>query len=140
MAALLLSRTLPAADRNVFRPAPPKTPPDYLSEPEVIRLRPVNFNFSAFNKRKVPVRMRLNFSRGAEPVVIWEKVEPAAGGDGWAWTGRIAGTEFGSAALVLTNGAVTGNVNTGGGTIWQIRTAPDTSIWVREVRPRRRKD
>ena len=84
--------------------------------------------------------MRLNFFKDAEPIVIWDTVEKTADGSGWAWTGRVAGTEFGTAALVLTNRAVTGNINSGASIIWQIRTAPDGSVWVREVRPRRRKD
>jgi hypothetical protein len=84
--------------------------------------------------------MRMNFFHDAEPEVIWERVERAAGGGGWAWTGSVPGTEFGTAALILADRTVSGNVNTGGRVIWQIRTAADGSTWVREVRPSRNKD
>ena len=106
--------------------------PEYLKEKGVVRMRSVKFRVPLEPPRKLPFAMRLNFFPDKNFEVIWERAARQSGSGLVEWTGRTRGSPIENAAMVVGGGLVTANVIPGNRMVYQVRTAPDSTIWIRE--------
>ncbi|MBI4909426.1 MAG: hypothetical protein HY820_37755 [Acidobacteria bacterium] len=79
----------------------------------------------AFRKhgKSVPAelrKVRMNLFPDTDLVIQWDRVDSADGGRSVVWAGSVDGQPLSQAILVVTGGAVTGNI-VSGGVIYQIR-------------------
>lgn len=78
-----------------------------------------------------PSTVLLNFFGNAMLRVHWQTVEFTNGAV--TWNGAVEGAPPGNATLLFNAGVVTANITRGAGLIYQIRTAPDGTVWLLEV-------
>lgn len=119
-------------------PSHPPPVPDYLREAGVKRLRPVIPNRTLFNaaaasrfsrRRGEPIAM--NFFPDAVLMIRWQAVDQSR--DRIIWTGTVDGTPYGHAVLVVSGRSLTGNFTRGDGLMYQVRTAENGTVWIREL-------
>lgn len=107
-------------------------PPGYIREKGVTRVRAVKSRILLEPPRSLPYRMRFNFFRDSKFEVVWERISRQKETGAVEWTGRIGGSPIENAGMVVEGGRVTANVNPGNQKVYQVRTAEDLTIWVRE--------
>ncbi|MBI3684251.1 MAG: hypothetical protein HY235_28075 [Acidobacteria bacterium] len=124
-----------------LEPQPPV--PAYMQEASVRRLRAVKCNTSLFDeqaarrfqshKGKNSAATTFHLFAGTALRARWRKVEGSPDGQGWTWTGSVDGARYGHAVLISNGSQITANLSRGDGLLYQIRTAADGVIWVREI-------
>jgi len=115
--------------------------PGYLREPGVRRIRAVVADMNIFGgnaagkfRRKgaaaaAPVAM--NFFADTLLMIRWKTADQSGGLI--TWTGMVDGARYGHAVLVVSGRSLTGNFTRGDGLLYQVRTAEDGTVWVREL-------
>jgi len=78
-----------------------------------------------------PVEM--NFFPNVRITVGWNQVERVDRPSGFVWSGTVVGAPAGHAVMAISGKNVTATVTRGDGWIYEIRTAPDGGLWVREI-------
>ncbi len=109
-------------------------PPAHLVGNRTVRIQAVRIRTYLFQSRKPLKTSRLKLFPDVTRDIVWDPPRSLPGG-AFEWTGRVERTKAGTAALIVTGTAVTGNVNDGGRYLYEIRTAADGVIWVSEMRP-----
>ena len=129
-------------NRSLFRGAGhPPSPPGYLQDRGVKRLRAVVANLALvdqkaakeFHRSKSKALMTLQFFPDVTLKVRWTEAGQTDDLRGIVWTGSVEGAQFGHATLIVSGQALTGDVTRGDGLSYQVRTGEDGVIWVREV-------
>ena len=119
--------------------------PSNMLDPTVLRVRPVFLNtalFSASATHRLASRLKHDRSACVHVVmnvfpdvvlqVCWNSAEENEQG-GIVWTGSLESAPHGDAVLIIAGRSVTGNISRGNGKLYQIRTAEDGTIWLREI-------
>jgi len=78
-------------------------------------------------------RIEMNFFPNVNITVGWNQVEPADQPSGFVWSGKVVGAPAGHAVLAISGKNVTATVTRGDGWIYEVRTAADGELWVREI-------
>jgi hypothetical protein len=127
--------------KQLFRTtANPPSPPGYLRDRGVRRLRAVTANFALIDQKAAKAfraadsaPVALQFFADVTLKVRWTAVRPTDDRRGIVWTGSVEGAPHGQAVLIVSGQALTGDITCGAGLSYQVRTTESGAIWVREV-------
>ena len=77
--------------------------------------------------------IEMNFFPNVNITVGWNQVQRTDEPSGFVWSGNVVGAPAGHAVLAISGRNITATVTRGDGWIYEIRTAADGELWVREI-------